>query len=558
MPEQYAYLDKDAGAFALRACLFEPFKNGFKKQYWSIYGPYAQNVFKGRPPVRRSGFFEGARAAARSRVAKGLVGPGPVSNWLDAVTTAPEDAAPAPAIEVTGAVTPIQEADEDAPIPLNFDPSSKRDLAAIQARGPAPLPGVVAKPQISLLDQQDAILRDPHSILQRAMKPSLRRISVPDPETLVFPAPSSSLEQSTFNGAKSSDSSDKELGMFVGSLGRLLGTMRGRYGWVKLRADIGRFYMYNLAKSGRAVNEELEPANGWLPSDLRQRLEIYHDAFFTKPLSSWGNDADFLGIGPWQPNRRAVFFDFRFQAPWGGGVYLDFVLEVNAEDYTWRIRFRNNTIDVVNVHCLAQHWDFQATLTHDSTLETEHNWSTFARALIDSLEVTPPTLEFQHTFSEAPVACAEFPIIVHDVRARQVCRFIHQNKKTFLYLTRTLPTMDKPSADPAYRKVKGVLAKCTSENPAAGDDRANGEFAQFFEASVSSVRLEELLSQNRSLVPGDQVDWTVQQIEEEGLLAEMYTQAAELVKGIDGVGVECDNGHDLRRREEPPAGEYAW
>lgn len=557
VPEQYEIFGKDAGAFALRACLYAPAKNGLKKKYWSIYGPYAQNVFRGQQPTRRSGFFEGARAAPRSRVAKDLVDSGPVNNWLWAVSNGPEDAALAPAIDMTGSVTPVHEEDEDAPIALNFDPSSKRDIAAIQARGPAPLPGVMAKPQVSLLDQQDAILRDPHSTLQRAMKPSLRTVNVPDPETMVVSAPPTSLDEYIFTGTVTSGTNGQELGIFVTSLGRLLDRMRGRYGLVKLRADIGRFYMCNVPESGRAVNDEAQPANGWLPADLRTRLQMYADCMFTKPLSSWGNDADFLGAGVWQPNRRAVFFDFSFQTMWNSAM-LDLVLEVNAEDYTWKIRFRNNTIDTVTVHCLAQHWDFQASLTHDRILEIENNWGTFARALIDSLEVRPPTLEFQHTFSSAPVASSACPIVVHDVRARQVCRFMHENKKTFLYLTRTLPTQDRPSRDPAYRRVTGVLAKCTSENPAAGDNRETGEFAQFFEASVSSVRLEELLRQNQDLVPGSKVDWTVNQIEEEGLLVDMYTQAAELVKGIDGVGVECDNGHDLRNRKDQPATMYSW
>ncbi|CAN8099538.1 unnamed protein product [Discula destructiva] len=564
--EQYTLFENyagvhDAGVFALRVCLFEPVKYGVLNKWWSLFGPYAQNVFNGRRPRRSSGFFEGLRAARRVRTVQEPAGAGSVSNWLEELAPATLAATTLPRVEMSGPGTPIHRGGEDEPVPLNFDPSRRNDVATV-ARGPSALSvgsgSVEVKHQMAnLLDQQDAVLQDPSSTMQRAMKPSQRRISVPDPELMHSTALLRTSVGQPDHSANGTNMGivDQELGGLVYSLGSLMECMRRRYGVVKLRADLGRFYAHTMPMTARAVNEENEPAEGWVPNDLRPRLEVHPGMLFTKALSSWGNDADFLGSGVWQPKTRAMFFDFRFEVM-VGQTALDAVLEVNADDYTWKMRFLKNEVDVIYVHCLAQSWDFQMSLTHDPQLELEFDWATFADALVKSIDLKPSGLEFQHKFDGDLAGRPGSSIVINDVRARQVCRFLHQNRKTYLDISRILPTEIEPSRDSKYLTARKVLMNATAENPSAGDNPLTGEFAQWFEASVSSVRLEELLKQNQVLLPGEQVAWTVRQLEQEGLFADLYLQAAEVVKGMDGVGVECNNGHEMRRKQ---AGEsYIW
>lgn len=603
MPEQYELFHDDAGAFALRVCLEEPLRNGQRNMNWSLFGPRARNVFNGRQAKRSSRFFEGLRAARHSRVQEGQCpDPGIVSHWLqeiNAPVVVNEASVSTPGV-VNSTQTTSHGVGENDPIPLTFDPSRRRgaDIDATPNSGlgeddPIPLHfdpsrrlgagieplerlpshggsgsvGRAAKAgSTSLLDQQDAVLYDPSSTLQRAMQPSQRLIYVSAPEGLGIEPPSRCKLPLQSSEAPSSHATSavegltraqRELSMFETSVGRLLERMRGRYGVINVRAEIGRYYACAVPESGRARNQQNDPAWGWEPDELRKKIESHQHCLFTKALTSWGNDADFLGAMFKEPVCRGVFFDFRFLATLSK-IPLNMVLEVNAEDYTWKMRLLDNVDDAIYVHCLAQHWDFQVAVTHDRVLEYQGNWTKFAHALIESLDVKPPELEFQHTFSEASVTGPESPIVVEDVRARQVCRFQHRNKKTFLDITRILPTRLVTSHDPKYRKVRGVLAKSSVENPCAGDNPLTGEFAQWFEASVSSVRLEELLQQNQDLVPGEEADWSLDQIEQEGLLRDIYQQTAEIVKNIDGVGVECDNGHELRRPEAAPTIVYQW
>lgn len=576
MPEQYDLFHDDAGVFVLRACLEEPLRNGQRNETWSLFGPRAQNVFNGRHPRRSSRFFNGLRAVRRSRaLGEQPAEPRVVGDWLQELNNAPiavEGATTSTPEMVLGAHTPNHGIGEDDPIPLNFDPS-RQPGATIEVPRRCPVrsgsgsgSGTTKATPTSLLDQQDAVLRDPSSTLQRAMKPSQRSITVPNPDLTELEPPSQfkfpsqpSIDQPhrENNNANGQASNRQEVNMFKTSIGRLMERMRGRYGAISLRAELGRYYACAVPATGRAVNQQNEPAWGWDPDKLRREMEGHRSFMFTNALTSWGNDIDVLGATIWEPTSRAVFFDFRFQATLSNTA-VDMVLEVNAEDYTWNMRFLDNINDVVYCHCLAQHWDFRVALNFDQLLEYEYHWAKFAEALIGSLDVKPPELDFQHTFSETPVVGNGKAIIIQDVRARQVCRFQHQNKKTYLDISRILPTKVISSRDSKYRKVRGVLTQSSVDDPSAGDSPMTGEFAQWYEASLSSVRLEELLQQNQALVPGDEADWSVEQIEQEQLLTDIYQQAAEVVKKMNGIGVECNNGHELRRPQADLKVEYQW
>ncbi|KAJ4424756.1 hypothetical protein N0V82_000475 [Gnomoniopsis sp. IMI 355080] len=577
VPEQYDWFHNDAGVFALRVCLEAPLRNGQRNKIWSLFGPRANNVFDGRQAKRSSRYFDGLRAFRRPRTSGDQSADGGViGNWLQELNVpvvVDEATIATPKMDAV-TQTPTHDVGENDPIPLNFDPSRRPD-AAIEGAERCPPRGRsgidsgtgIIKPQpTSLLDQEDAVFHDPSSTLQRPMKPSQRMVTVFDPDFMELGSlgqPQTSSQTSVdqpcreINVVDAKDRNQEEIRIFTASVGRLMERMRGRYGVIHLQAEIGRYYACAVPESGRAVNQPNEPAWGWEPDELRPKLEIHEPFMFTKALTSWGNDADFLGATMWERTSQAIFFDFRFQATLSN-VPLDMVLEVNAEDYTWNIRFLDNITDVIYVHCLAQNWDFRVSLTHDRPLEYRSNWAKFAEALIESLDVKPPELEFQHSFSECTITGNEFPIIIQDVRIRQVCRLQHKNKKTYLDMKRILPTKVIASRNLKYHKVRGVLTKSSVDNPGGGDNPLTGEFAQWFEASVSSVRLEELLQQNQVLIPGDEVDWSIEQIEKENLLAEMYQQAADVVEKMDGVGVECNNGHELRRPKADPQVDYQW
>lgn len=446
--------------------------------------------------------------------------------------------------------------DDNILIHLDDDASNFGDTAP---QGPVPGEPALGM-HLSILDQNDPILQDPTSTLQRAMLPVKRTITVQHPDFLpVMEVPTQKKEVGV--------EQQTELGRLLASLKGLIEPTRRWRGIVRLRAEIGRYYVHEVAPSGRASNPPDVPADPWDPEDLRPKLEKDQPFFFTKALTCWGNDIDFIANMTipgtqekiWLKESRATFLDFQFEVPkTPGGDCRDgvtnMVLEVNAQDYTWAIRDSDSTSGLVYCHCLDEHWDFRVRVSRKSPLELEEHWGRFAQALVNSLEVKSPKVGFQHSFREALIA--DCPIVIRDVRLRQVCRLRHLNRDTCLDITRVLPTKvcGSERSTATYRHVQ-TLDRDVSKT---------GAFASWYEVSVSSTRFEELLKQNERLVPGDEAEWTVEQLEEENVFVQLANQTLAIVKAIDGVGVICDNGHEERkpknngRKHEKQDGSYEW
>lgn len=552
--------------FCLRICREEPYRGGHRNKKWSIFGPCARGVLGVAEPKSESQLFKSISVPKRSALSlRGDEGVN-VNEWRKHVAPGVETmlkagfsntfSHPLPnkirsELEPSSGIdqSALIHLDENAPIFIyENDPVCLASEHAASRRSWLETP--VYGTESSILDQNDPVLQDPKSTLQRAMLPAKRTIVVQHPDSLpaiALPEQHAEVDQRG------------ELGKLCASLKYMMRPMRRRWGVVSLRAEIGRYYAYDVAPSGRACNSLNEPANGWEPEDLRPQLESDQPFFFTKALTSLGSDIEFfrtLKIAgtqqrKWEPKFGTTFLDFHFQAPKTNSHgqeddVSNIVLEVNAQDYTWAFRdLDSSTNGLVYCHCLDHHWDFRVRLSHEHPLEHEERWGRFAQALVSSLEVEPPKFRFQHSFHEALIA--DCPITIRDVRIRQVYRIQHHNQGTFLDITRVMPTEAEEHNGVRTGWIRNRL----------WDDPEIGAFSHWFEVSISSARLEKLLEQNERLIPGDEADWTIEQLQREGLLAELADEAFAIVGKIDGVGVLCDNGHEKRKSAKDNI-KYPW
>lgn len=499
LPEKYKTVFNDA--YCLRICYMDPFKD----ITWSTFGPRAPDVFGGKAPKRSSAFFESVQTTPKERRSVPQVDTvATIKKWVQDLPKPKPDGT-----SVLGAKEILRTMDLDG-------------LAADAMAADA------AREKHSLLG--DAGCQDSASTSQRPLPPRRRAIMVAHPETL--PKYRDPRPQPVATRGSMFDQHIKFL------LQNLIRPMKAKYGVVQLRAEIGRFFLEDIDQSGVARNKEGQPANGWEPDQL---LTLLHKTkgnnFFTKILSYWGDDVDYLVDMKddkrmvWDPmGQPRTFFDFHFHARNLVGTVSHFVLEVDGCTFTWNLREARSPYEPIIVHCLAQNWDFRLVALHDYTLDQEVYFGEFARALVDSLIVRPPVLEFQYSFDDGT------PITVDEVRIRQVRRFQTQSKKTLLDITRVFPTEVKNFPGTKYRAVRSL----------PNDDCEKGVFKGWYEASVSSARMEELLKQNETLAPGDEVEWTFEQLEKEGVFEDIYQPACQIVKSMDGVGVKCDNGMSHR------------
>lgn len=548
LPEKYNLLTR---ACCLRVCLEDPFRKGDRNTKWSLFGPRAKSVFENQKPYRIAEMFKNLKVAKRSRTTIQTDDSNTdIFKWInDTSAVVPELTTKLEDLKIPTALTSV--IGEDDPVPLdwenNLEGNNLGEDDPIPLDGgddleepfgeddPIPL-GVgrfirnkldnhVEPP--NLLDQADPILLNPSSTLQRPMLPPKHIIRVPNPDYL----PDCTRQPPVL---RQSPKHLDELGKFIISMKNIMTPMCIRYGTIGLHAEIGRYYAHKVPSSGCAYNRSDVPAHGWEAEDLRLKLNK-QESFFTKALTCFGNDVNFLtsmkikdsSQSMWKHHSSNVFIDFHFRAPKDDG-FSNLILQVNTQDYSWTIRDRNNTSGYTYVHCLGQHWDFRMRLSYDHTLEYKEHWGKFAQALVDSLEVNPPRLEFQYIFDFSP-------IVVCSARIRQVCRFQHHDKTTFLDMSRILPTktvLQKPQ----YLEVTTIPQDIVD----------TGEFSQWYEATISSVRLEELLRQNAELIPGEQAGWDAEQMAQEGLFKDLYEHAASVIQQMDGVGLVCNNGYDMR------------
>lgn len=544
-------------ASCLRICMEDPLRKGPRNTLWSLRGPFPKSVLETQKPRYSSEVFKNLTVAKRHRISRRPdINENEVANWLEEVSEL-RSALPDvngtssdPEVASEEVLHPMSELGEDDPVPmgqadrfdddepvaLNFQQFARR--SSQNSPNNRALYHTTGSQNATILDRDDPVLRNPRSALQRPMLPPKRIIKVPHPDTL----PCNDFQFAVLHRGLELGQGE-ELDRLVVSIQNLMRPMPVRYGLVKLRAELGRFFASKVPKSGLAKNSPNTPADGWVPEKLRGELTTNQAAFFSKALSCYGNDVDLLvkmkiqgtNSAMWKPYSRNVFLDFRFRVLQGGVMVQgaenagDLVLEINTEDYSWIIRGWDNACGSINVHCLRQHWDFRVRLSHDHSLEYNEQWGQFAQALIDSLEVSPPKLEFQYFFGNDN---KELPIVVNDVRVRQVCRFQHHNEKVYLDISRISPT--KPTNSGSH------IANCTERATFTRDKAETGEFTNWYEAAISSVRLEEVLKENATLVPGDTAGWNVEHLAQE--VRDVCVQAASMVQQMDPVGIGCDNG----------------
>lgn len=73
-----------------------------------------------------------------------------------------------------------------------------------------------------------------------------------------------------------------------------------------------------------------------------------------------------------------------------------------------------------------------------------------------------------------------------------------------------------------------------------------GPLSQWFEASIGSTRVDELLKENVGLEFGDKTSWTPDQLVKEGLIKALCDPALKMVMQMDHVGRTNCNGEGLK------------
>lgn len=122
------------------------------------------------------------------------------------------------------------------------------------------------------------------------------------------------------------------------------------------------------------------------------------------------------------------------------------------------------------------------------------------------------------------------------LRVLHIVSFVAPDKETQLRVTQVqnMATTLLPGRHAGWNRYTASLAK---ESP------DQGIFSTWFTASLSSKKSDEMLKSNVTLNLGDEAEWTTKAFLRDGCVEPLLKHALAMVKGMDSIGVLCDNGH---------------
>jgi hypothetical protein len=124
------------------------------------------------------------------------------------------------------------------------------------------------------------------------------------------------------------------------------------------------------------------------------------------------------------------------------------------------------------------------------------------------------------------------------VRVHRISRYKSNNAKSILKITnlQLLDILIFSAPDAIYFKLSPVPACC----------KPCEKLGEWFEVSMSSTQLDDILEQNEKLGLGEEAEWTPEEISDLDIAKSIYLPALEMLKQMDGVGQYNHNGIDIR------------
>ncbi|KAL8387577.1 hypothetical protein RB595_009814 [Gaeumannomyces hyphopodioides] len=351
------------------------------------------------------------------------------------------------------------------------------------------------------------------------------------------------------------------------NMARLSERLRHGSGKVALKVVFGRICLKDFTPSGLATNDGNQEASSWSPELLLQGMEKAYSRpetfLFTRMLSLYGQDADSLcslpEAGSWVLDSRRVVYEFMCEGFGTTESRLDdrakqFVVEIDAIDFSFTITDPNGRLAPVAIHCLHRHWDFEVVASCSPTKKLEATYSEFVRGLVDSLEIPrntnrTPTLYYELEPMRPLSGGGTAGACVRGVRVRYTARHKCPGGTTYLDVDQIQDmTIVSQGMRDGWERFHSFPAK---ECP------KDGRASVWFEGSLSSAKAEDLFNANESLGLGEEAAWTVESMEKDGCFKALWEPALAMVKAIDHIGVETwpTKRDEERKAEKAPSEE---
>ena len=332
-------------------------------------------------------------------------------------------------------------------------------------------------------------------------------------------------------------------------------------GRVGLQVDFGRYLLYSVDESGLAFNPAGTKSNGWTKADLTERLKQCKDASFTKVITTAGDDIEHVvairyqetGEALWKPDPTTCavysFACFAGEKNNGESFFLD--IDGTTEEFTYSLRASREYKYPVYVHGLLRNWDLRVIMPHTDTAMLEKKYGTFAKSMVDNLEV-----QFPQGSSDPRLGWhipKEFPVEIKYVRTLTKWRFVSSDETSYLHVTEVLENQILPLKAPVDTKGQS-LGFFQKGSPLSAQARTAKEKQgwpdRWYELSITSAVAKEFFDQNERLGFAEKTEWDFASLRKAGVLRSIFMPALRMLQEMDCVG-GGNNNHQVHRMVMP-------
>ncbi|POR39804.1 Uncharacterized protein TPAR_00024 [Tolypocladium paradoxum] len=315
----------------------------------------------------------------------------------------------------------------------------------------------------------------------------------------------------------------------VKALASVLQLMPGN---VSIDLNFGRFYLKDLSHS----QVDVGAGPHWTIADILESLnanELPPQCLgFSTMLSTCGPDVDDLvEIQPpeeekWSLCNTRVLYEFTCSMQGAG----EFVVEVDSQTLEYGCRGLKEDLGHLYLHCVQRPWDLQVCVSRSTCLTKSPKHMAIGEALLASICVGTDKGEVVvETTTDERLGAT-----VDSVKIRHVAQYRHQETGGSM-LSLTMVKRLVPAGKQAKRMKWSVTRQHTKGAPYL-----------FYEASVSSVRAEELFAENRDMRLGEETTWDCDKLEREGVFEDLCRRAFGMVTQMNHIGLLNDNGLGMK------------
>ncbi|CAJ0545809.1 Ff.00g092820.m01.CDS01 [Fusarium sp. VM40] len=304
-------------------------------------------------------------------------------------------------------------------------------------------------------------------------------------------------------------------------------------GKIIVKADFGRLCL--KGESPSLVNNGQEPF--WSASEVNKTLNSKMlDVGFYPILSTSGEEANLIpqlfgGRASWLPTNKQTFYEFLCV---GETATAPLVIRVDADTFRHECLALPQELSQAYVHCTQRAWDVKFSVSRIDMGRITKGFEELAASLVRSMDIK--TNEIGEIVIEAePTSSSGWYIdrvrIHHEANYRNGGRGPSRLTITMTRLVERFPGI--------------IRDKFRGQSVPAAPSRG-GQLAQWFEASVSSMRVDEVMQENSRLEFGEKTRWTPETLDRQDALKAICEPALRMVSQMDQVGKSNENGHGPR------------